>query len=140
LLDVYPTLIDLLGLPIPAGLDGRTLRPLLEGKPVQTDGRIYAEKHEGRRAKLTAHQIGNGLTLVSPPWKLVLNLADSSGSPSPRYELYRIDADPGERRNLADEESQVVAQLAATLEAWAAPLGAGSAGGPTVITRGESGR
>jgi iduronate 2-sulfatase len=30
LLDVYPTLVDLCGLPIPAGLDGRSLRPWLE--------------------------------------------------------------------------------------------------------------
>jgi N-sulfoglucosamine sulfohydrolase len=32
LMDITPTVLDLIGIPVPQGLDGRSLRPLIEGK------------------------------------------------------------------------------------------------------------
>lgn len=47
-LDALPTLLDLCGLPIPAGVQGRSLRPMLEGaSEVLSDNRAFIETTEG---------------------------------------------------------------------------------------------
>jgi arylsulfatase A-like enzyme len=51
-IDLMPTLLDLLGLPVPSGLPAVSLRPLMEGKESGLDLPVYAETglwfvHEG---------------------------------------------------------------------------------------------
>ncbi|MBZ0304162.1 MAG: sulfatase, partial [Anaerolineae bacterium] len=43
-IDMVPTLLDALGLEIPANLHGRSYWPLLQGQPYQPNREIYAEK------------------------------------------------------------------------------------------------
>ena len=49
-------------------------------------------------------------------WKLIEHL-DSAGGPS-RFELFDRDADPLDQVDVADRHPDVVADLAAKLEAW----------------------
>ncbi|MCB1037636.1 MAG: sulfatase, partial [Acidobacteria bacterium] len=84
LVDLYPTLVDLCGLPPAANLDGVSLVPLLED-PVQ------AWPHPA----LTTHRVGN-TSVRTGEWTLI------------RYndgteELYNVRADPYEWTNLADD-------------------------------------
>ena len=101
--DVLPTLLDLAGLPAPAGLDGRSLRPALEGRPLP-DAPAYAESLFCARAlgwaPLHAWR--------SATHKLVL---------APRVELYDLDRDPAEAVDLAGREAERVAELRRPLEA-----------------------
>jgi choline-sulfatase len=85
LVDVLPTLLDALGLPPLAGLDGASLWPLLARReallerPIVAEGTLYGPE---RRA------------LVRWPWKLV---EVDGGAPR----LFDLERDPREQRDLA---------------------------------------
>ena len=82
LIDLYPTLVDLCGLDAPAGLDGRSLRPLLRD-PGKSTGRVL----------VTTFDEGN-LSARTERWRY-LRYQDGS------EELYDLVADPNEWSNLA---------------------------------------
>jgi len=84
LLDMYPTLVELAGLPERKGLDGYSLVPQL--KDPNTDREWPA---------ITTHNPGNH-SLVSESWRYI-HYADGS------EELYDIKADPNEWHNLAND-------------------------------------
>jgi len=46
------------------------------------------------------------------PWKLILGPAEST------YELYDLDADPREQKNLYGEKPEIVSRLTEVLESW----------------------
>ena len=89
LVDIMPTVLDLLGLKSPSRVDGMDLRSALEGGQLPDAQRaIYAESLEAATFECTAlHAIVNG------PWKYIL---------APRPELYDLSKDPGELTNLAN--------------------------------------
>jgi arylsulfatase A-like enzyme len=82
LIDLYPTLIDLCGLPPREGLSGQSLAPLLKN-PSQTTNRTV----------ITTFDEGN-YSLTGPRWHYI-RYADGS------EELYDSQADPHEWTNLA---------------------------------------
>jgi choline-sulfatase len=89
-IDLLPTLLDLAGVPVPANLPGRSLRPLLDARPDRwPDRRIYSEALFGR------FHFG---------WSELFTLTDSKFKfiQAPRPELYDLLADPRERHNLAE--------------------------------------
>jgi arylsulfatase A-like enzyme len=43
LMDVFPTVLEYLGLPVPEGIDGQSLVPLIEGEDVSIDGLGFSE-------------------------------------------------------------------------------------------------
>ena len=124
--DVFPTLCAVAGRPLPRGVQGRNLLPLLEGRDVperefrsivveqgfggedmadstrtfEQEGAL--QKPEGKVAwfdELNSWtQSGARRAVVSDGWKLVL---DSYG----KGELYDLSADPAELRNLYDDPS-----------------------------------
>lgn len=84
LVDIYPTLIDLAGLPVHNGLDGVSLRPLLENPDTKWD-----------RPSLTTHGRGN-YAVRGNMWRYI-RYADGS------EELYNHETDDQEWHNLADD-------------------------------------
>ncbi len=102
LIDVVPTLLDLLGIAPPAGLHGVSLRPYLERPEAGGRGKpAYSEYGD-----LRIH------TVLADGWKLIDN-PDSltpycfAGGPPDLYpieeaELYDLQQDPLESRNLAE--------------------------------------
>lgn len=84
LLDLYPTLIEMCGLPVREGLSGRSLAPLLRN-PVQTTGRTV----------LTTFDKGN-YSVMGSRWHYI-RYADGN------EELYDETADPNEWANLAND-------------------------------------
>ena len=91
-LDVLPTLVDLCGLECPDAMrtDGVSLRPLLEGTAGEWPDRTIVESF----VKVA----------MTDRWRLVHNT-----------ELYDVIADPGQRRDVAQQYPEVVRQLQAAL-------------------------
>lgn len=85
--DIFPTVCDLLGLPQPEGLRGRSFRPLLEGGS-RSARPIYFEALEGYYHRGAAPLRG----VIDGPMKFM---------DSPIPELYDLGTDFGESRNLA---------------------------------------
>lgn len=105
--DIVPTVLDALGLPPDAGLPGSSLLPLIHsGSDSGTLDELYLcestwlKKYGWRTAE----------------WKLIIDIEDPHHG-TPPVELYHLPSDPGERRNLAAERPEVVAELRARCEA-----------------------
>jgi len=98
LVDLYPTLIDLAGLPAREGLDGLSIRTLLESPGVDTDRAVVTTFGKGRHA------------VRSRSWRLI-RYEDGT------RELYDLASDPNEWKNLAGkvEHSRMEASLASKL-------------------------
>ncbi len=102
--DLFPTLADLCGVSAPAVLDGRSLRPLIEG-PGLPEEPAYME---AVGVKLAGNRI---VGVRTPDWKL---LRRGNGRPS----LYKLDGGgpPNERRNLYSRYPEVTGRLEEFLE------------------------
>jgi arylsulfatase A-like enzyme len=102
-LDVLPTSLAAAGLPLPAGirLDGVNLLPYLEGEAAgPPHSHLFWRTFGGVHFAVRADR-----------YKLVRN----PGSPA---ELYDLETDIGETRDLAREKPEVVQRLEAALEEW----------------------
>ncbi len=102
-IDITPTILDLLGLPIPAQVQGRSIVPILKGTD---DG-------EDRYAIVTLGDDSHTAIISAEGWKL--HVARKTGE----RELYDLRADPGERVNLAAAHPTEVNALLAQLDRWA---------------------
>ena len=97
--DVLPTILDLLDLPIPDHVQGRSLLPVLRGEEgefpdfgvVEWNG--FLQNMHARDPRFADVLDAQVRCVVTPDWKLAL-------SPGDRGELYDLRNDPFERRNL----------------------------------------
>jgi arylsulfatase A-like enzyme len=96
LVDVLPTALDFAGVAVPDGLDGRSLRPLLEGGDAQ-DRPAFAEIY-----RPNSDAVGS-LTLRDGGFKLIVNVPPLEPG-EPAAELYDVASDPGERDNRAERD------------------------------------
>ncbi|MGF1465269.1 MAG: sulfatase-like hydrolase/transferase [Sandaracinaceae bacterium] len=103
LADVMPTVLDELGLDAPEGVQGGSL---WEG----TD-RVFAEEdHEG-------HVLSSLREVRDMEERKVITAGGGNERGLPPVELFRVDEDPGEQRNLAGEEPELVGEQLGRLEA-----------------------
>jgi arylsulfatase A-like enzyme len=111
--DVAPTLLEAAGLPIPDEMDGVSRWPLLTGQaPDGADGgydRLYSCECTWQK-KWSLRTRTHKFILAREP--------DRYGTPD--RELYDLEADPGETRNLAESEPALAAALERDLEEWIA--------------------
>jgi arylsulfatase A-like enzyme len=104
--DVTPTILDLLGVKTGIEFDGRSLAPLFAGRGRVQEPECYItectwmRKHGWR----------------TPEWKLIHALEPDFHF-KPEVELYNLLQDPGENRNLAEQEPGVVRMLEERMQA-----------------------
>jgi uncharacterized sulfatase len=88
LVDLYPTLADLAGLPAPSGLEGESLRPLLENPQAPWSFPAYTQVRRGARVE--------GRSVRTERYRYTEWDEGRAGA-----ELYDYERDPGEFENLA---------------------------------------
>jgi len=104
-LDILPTMCDYAGIDIPAGLQGKSLRPLVEGNP----------RRGWRETLLVESQIGYMVTDGRYKYS-----AFDPDKGKRRDSLADLENDPGEMQNLAakPEEQNTVTRLRAAMADW----------------------
>jgi arylsulfatase A-like enzyme len=106
--DIGPTLLEMMGLPVPESMDGRSLVPLLRG---QTDEHVHSEIVAAECTvmfKWALRKDGYKLIVARQP--------DIYGRPP--IELYDLGADPAEQINLAADRPDLRDQLLTEFQAW----------------------
>ena len=97
--DVFPTLCELSGLPMPSDLAGVSLKPCLD----EVNAKGHSAISYGRRGK----------TIRTDRYRLIVN---GKGNGKGNVELYDHDSTQAETNNLATQKPDVVAELTKQLE------------------------
>ena len=120
--DIAPTILEIAGVPIPDWMQGRSFLRVLKGQPTASRDAFYyefleypdydhcARKHRGVRTR---------------KWKLI-----EYWERPVEYELYDLESDPDETKNLAAAKPAKVRELKALLERLRHDLGEADAPGP----------
>jgi arylsulfatase A-like enzyme len=105
LLDLYPTLAELCGIPGPAYLDGKSLVPMLNDPTKSVKDAAFTQVRRGER--------GEGYSVRSGKWRYT----EWETGGRKMTQLFDEEADPAETKNLADDPGQqeTVAKLSALL-------------------------
>jgi arylsulfatase A-like enzyme len=98
--DLFPTFAELAGVPVPSGLDGTSILPVLRGQPQRPHEFMYWEFHE--RGFQQAVRMGN--------WKAVRLAKDKP------LELYNLADDPTEFTDVAAKHPDIVAKIESYLK------------------------
>jgi arylsulfatase A-like enzyme len=93
-IDIMPTILDLLHVPIPAQVQGQSLLPLISGA-----------EQDGAREPVTMLDTYKQISLVTAQWQLIWDRSKNTS------ELYDYHSDPQELNNQALEQADVTAQL-----------------------------
>lgn len=94
-IDFAPTLLDLAGLPVPASMQGKSVRPLLEGKEVSDWRASFLYEYFEYPA---VHCVRKNRGVRTSQWKLIHFWEEPES-----FELYDLKADPDEVHNLASD-------------------------------------
>lgn len=114
--DIWPTILDLVGL---AGLedpDGASLLPAIEaamlGEPSPDDGTLRFAHLEDKWGRLEGDQTAPIISVTEDRWRLIYE--STAASP----QLFDKEADPAEANNVAPHNEEVVAALQAHVDAY----------------------
>ncbi|MBN1910432.1 MAG: sulfatase-like hydrolase/transferase [Pirellulales bacterium] len=107
LLDLFPTFCEMTGAPVPEGLDGTSLRPILAGKSEKVRDSAFFGYRDVQRA------------VRDDRWKLI------HYPKIDRTQLFDLAADPDETHDLSSDPAQIerMASLFELMRQWQARLG-----------------
>jgi arylsulfatase A-like enzyme len=133
-IDLMPTILELCRLPLPGGMQGQSLVPLLaaakrtpsestatsQRNATSTAGRwrnepAVSERLLSEREKRTNPEKRDSYAIILDGWKL--NVYEPLEG-NPEYELYDHRKDPLDQVNVADKHPEIVERLAEELKAW----------------------
>lgn len=107
--DLAPTMLDLADIPVPSAMQGRSLKPLLNGETPKDWRTEYFYEHHSVRERIPPSE-----AVRTQHWKYIRWM-----EPNPLVEeLYNLDADPLEEHNLIADPAQAD-KLKELREKWA---------------------
>ena len=121
LIDVMPTVLDLLGLPIPEVVQGQSLAPVVRNRPFYRSGPLMTSRFAHPEAKRTAAAIPESridtVALVDADWKLIYRQEGKTAGLK-QVELYNRRKDRAEHKDLAAQYPSEVARMLAEITRW----------------------
>lgn len=115
--DIMPTILDVCGVSEQPPMDGLSLASLVEGETNALPKRsLYYQFHRGREPDRYRN-----ISVITEPYKLVQPVGRGVESFSPetmRFELYNLEEDPYEERDLAAQLPGIVARMQADYDSW----------------------
>jgi arylsulfatase A-like enzyme len=103
--DIFPTILDLISIPVPNDIDGKNLLPLIAGQ--DTEELIsYIES-----PPLVENPSMKYIGIRTSKYKFIQNIHDDKQS----YELYNLQNDPLEEKNITTTSSKQIEQLKKSL-------------------------
>jgi len=109
--DIMPTLLELTGTPVPEGVQGHSLLPLIDERPWEPKPLFFASSSGGYTANEAEYQ-RRIHAVRTERWKLIDNHWEGS------YELYDLVADSLELDNVLDRYPSVADSLRTLLNEW----------------------
>ncbi len=115
MIDVTPTLLDVCGIASKVPFDGQSLKPLLQkADAAWADRKIFLQIHRGDTPVLYRN-----FCVRTERWKLLHNVPIGRSMPAEvQFELYDLQNDPGEKKNLIEAQPAIAAELKASYMAW----------------------
>lgn len=110
--DLFPTLLELAGIENPTSVDGKSLVPLLKNKDFEERSIFWHYPHYGNQGGDPSAIIRKG------GWKLIHYFEDG------KNELYQLNDDMGETKNVIDQFPEHGMALKSELENWLSSTGA----------------
>ena len=110
-IDIMPTVLDILGIPLVDDVEGHSLLPLIEGKVDQVRDFVFAEGIEDHfkqdKRMFVSGVKGKWRAMIVDDWKIIY-------IPHPKndiFELYNLAEDPKEEHNLMDKEKEKAEEM-----------------------------
>jgi arylsulfatase A-like enzyme len=120
LIDVMPTVLDLLGLRIPDAVEGQSLSPFIKGRPFQRRGPVmtsrFAHPYSQHNELLPENHI-DSVALLDASWKLIYREKGKEAGMN-QVELYDRRADRGDTKNVALRNPREVERMMAGISRW----------------------
>jgi arylsulfatase A-like enzyme len=120
--DIAPTLLDLVRLESPESMEGRSFQGLLAGKRGREKKAAFSEWYGENGQTVYTVRRGRGKYVHNPagvrPNDVPYCYHPGTGFDLEQAELYDLERDPQETRNLAETRPHVVASLRTQLEEW----------------------
>lgn len=102
--DIFPTILEMVSIPAPPDLNGRSLAGLMRNSDTAHHELSYGETRHSGKAEDFCY------SLRTVKWKFIL------WPESQKMELYDLEADPGELTNLAEEKPRISENFKSRLE------------------------
>ncbi len=115
--DIMPTILDICQVSATSKMDGMSLLPLLDGsKTALSDRTHFVQLHGG-----TAPVRYRSCTVFNEKYKLVQQVGrggEAFSLKTARFELFDINKDKGEQKDIAADHPEVVKQMKADYDRW----------------------
>ena len=118
LIDVMPTLLDLLGLKTPPIAEGQSLLPLIRGQAFQRRGLVVSSRFAAvHPIGLVPENATDSFAIIDSKWKFIFrNKLGTSGMK--RVELYDRSIDRAEKHDVAAQHPEEVERFTTAIVAW----------------------
>lgn len=118
LIDVMPTVLDLLNLKSPPVVEGQSLVPLAKGRPFQRRGLVVSSRFSAVHPEgLVPENATDSFAIIDSRWKFIYrNKAAKAGIK--KVELYDRRSDRAEQHDIADQNPGEVQKMVSALSQW----------------------
>ena len=116
-LDLVPTLLDLVGIPVPDHLPGKSLLPLLEGGTIEEREALIGYTDNQRSEESVMGEIGEHYYVRTQRWHFMYSALTEE------MKLYDVTVDYHARNNLIEAYGHLVPGFLDRIEKWKAELG-----------------